>query len=167
MCARRVITIQKLSHTWVILMTTHFLYPKIGVSAWIFWNFFSLVKKGYLRQPFIKFSQQSNDYSENDLVLKLVDDFLATRYASLTIKSSHFVWSITSRNLNTLRTGVRYIRTLISAKNSSFRLPYQCLSSSVDCARELFKGSNGSASLVDYTWKNFLVWGADFLWLTS
>jgi len=32
-------------------------------------------------------------------------------------------------------------------KNSSFRLPYQRLSSSADCARELFKGSNGSTSL--------------------
>ena len=41
-----------------------------------------------------------NDYSENDLDLKLVDDFLPSRYASLTTKSSHFVWSITSRNLN-------------------------------------------------------------------
>jgi len=36
-------------------------------------------------------------------------------------------------------------------KNSSFRLPYQCPSSSADCARELFKGSNGSAILVDCT----------------
>jgi len=27
-------------------------------------------------------------------------DFLASRYASLTTKSNHFVWSITSRNLN-------------------------------------------------------------------
>jgi len=34
-----------------------------------------------------------------------------------------------------------------SQKSSSFRLPYQRLSSSVDCARELFNGSNGSAIL--------------------
>jgi len=34
-----------------------------------------------------------------------------------------------------------------SQKNSSFRLPYQHPSSSTDCARELFNGSNGSASL--------------------
>jgi len=34
-------------------------------------------------------------------------------------------------------------------KNSSFQLPYQHPSSSADCARELFNGSNGSASLVD------------------
>jgi len=52
-------------------------------------------------------------------------------------------------------------------KISSFRLPYQRPSSSDDCTRELFKGSNGSASLVDCTWKKFLVGGADFLWLTS
>ena len=37
--------------------------------------------------------------------------------------------------------------------NSSFRLPYQRPSSSADCARELLKGSNGSASLVDCTRK--------------
>jgi len=58
------------------------------------------MKKGYFRKPPVKFLQQLNDYSENDLVLKLIDDFLASRYASLTTKSSHFVWSITSRNLN-------------------------------------------------------------------
>ena len=42
-------------------------------------------------------------------------------------------------------------------KYSSFRLPYQRPSSSADCARELFKGSNRLASLVDCTRKNFLV----------
>jgi len=36
-------------------------------------------------------------------------------------------------------------------KNSSFRLPYQRPSSSADCARQLFNGSNGSASLVTCT----------------
>ena len=40
-------------------------------------------------------------------------------------------------------------------KNSSFQLPYQHPSSSADCTRELFKGSNRSASLVDSTIKNF------------
>jgi len=50
-------------------------------------------------------------------------------------------------------------------KNSSFRLPYQHPSSSADCARELFKGSNGSASLVDCTRKTiFWLGSADFLW---
>ena len=38
-------------------------------------------------------------------------------------------------------------------KNSSFRLPYQRHSSSDDCARELFKDANRSASLVDCTRK--------------
>jgi len=38
-------------------------------------------------------------------------------------------------------------------KNNSFPLPYQHPSSSADCARELFKGSSGSASLVDCTRK--------------
>ena len=49
-------------------------------------------------------------------------------------------------------------------KNSSFRLPYQRPSSSADCARELFKGSNGSDSLVDRTRKkNFCLGDAGFL----
>jgi len=52
-------------------------------------------------------------------------------------------------------------------KNSGLWLPYQCPSSSADFARELFKGSNGSASLVDCTWKKYLVGGADFSWLMS
>ena len=56
----------------------------------------------------------------------------------------------------------------IGLKNSSFRLPYQRPSSSADCARELFNGSNRSASLVDCTRKKSLwLGGADFLWLTS
>jgi len=38
-------------------------------------------------------------------------------------------------------------------KNSIFWLPYQRPSSSADCSRELFKGSNGSASLVNCTRK--------------
>jgi len=41
------------------------------------------VKKGYLRQRFITFLQKLNDYSENDVVLQLVDGFLACRCASL------------------------------------------------------------------------------------
>jgi len=49
-------------------------------------------------------------------------------------------------------------------KNSRFRLPNQCPSSSADCARELFKGSSGSASLVDCTRKKFFwLGGTDFL----
>jgi len=38
-------------------------------------------------------------------------------------------------------------------------MPYQRPSSSADCARELFKGSNGSASLVDCTRKKIFGWG--------
>ena len=47
-------------------------------------------------------------------------------------------------------------------KNSSFGLPYQRPSSSADCARELFNGSNGSASLVDCNRKKFFAWGVRF-----
>jgi len=57
-----------------------------------------------------------------------------------------------------------------TSKNSSFRLPFhfQWLSSCADCARELFKGSNRSASLVDWIRKKiFWLGSADFLWLTS
>jgi len=43
--------------------------------------------------------------------------------------------------LNTLRAGVRYICTSISAEKTGFRLPYQRPSFSADCARELFKDS--------------------------
>ena len=46
-----------------------------------------------------------------------------------------------------------------SQKNRSFRLPYQRPSASADCARELFNGSNGSASLVDCTRKKFFACG--------
>jgi len=49
-------------------------------------------------------------------------------------------------------------------KNSNFQLPYQRPSSSADCTRELFNGLNGSASLVNYTRKNFFcLGGAGFL----
>jgi len=48
-------------------------------------------------------------------------------------------------------------------KNSTFQFPYQRPSSSADCARELFNGSNGSASLVDCTRKkNFCLGDAVF-----
>ena len=44
-------------------------------------------------------------------------------------------------------------------KTSSCQLPYERPSSSTDCARELFKGSTGSASLVDCNRKKFFGWG--------
>jgi len=47
-------------------------------------------------------------------------------------------------------------------KNSSFQLPYQRPSSSAHCARELFSGSNGSASLVVCNRKKFFAWGCGF-----
>jgi len=50
-----------------------------------------------------------------------------------------------------------------SQKNSSFWMLYQRPSSSADCARELFNGSNGLASLVDCSQKNiFCLGGAGF-----
>ena len=38
-------------------------------------------------------------------------------------------------------------------KTSSCQFPYQCYSSFTNCSRELFKGSNGSGSLLVCTWK--------------
>ena len=64
-----------------------------------FFNLSLRVKVRHLTQLRFEFLQHLNDYSANDLVLKLVD-FLASRYASLTTKSSHVLWSVTSRNLN-------------------------------------------------------------------
>jgi len=53
-------------------------------------------------------------------------------------------------------------------KTSSCQLPYQRPSSFADCARELFKHSNGLDSLLDCTReKNFWLGVADFLWVTS
>jgi len=56
----------------------------------------------------------------------------------------------------------KYIIPGFQPKTSSFRLPYQHHSSSAKCARELFKVSNGSTSLLDCTKKNFLVGGCEF-----
>jgi len=52
-------------------------------------------------------------------------------------------------------------------KTSSCRLPHQRHSSSADCARELFKGSNGSASLLVCTRSVFFLYkllDLDQLW---
>jgi len=60
------------------------------------------------------------------------------------------------KNLNFHLVGCRsaiYSYFDFGLKNSSFWLPYQSPSSSTDCARELFNGLDGSASLVDYTRK--------------
>ena len=81
----------------------HVQNPKIGVITWIFWNFSSQLKIRYLRQSLVEFLQQLNECSKNELILKLTDDFLASCYTSLTTKSSHLVWSITSWNLNQLK----------------------------------------------------------------
>jgi len=55
-------------------------------------------------------------------------------------------------------------KKIFGLKNSNFQLPYQHPSSSADCARELFNGSNGSAILVDCTRKKiFWLGGAGFL----
>jgi len=61
-----------------------------------------------------------------------------------------------------------YIVLRFRPKTSSCQLPYQRHSSSADCSRELFKGSNGSASLLVCTRKKiFWLGDADFLWVMS
>jgi len=60
---------------------------------------------------------------------------------------------------NILKRRTTYSYFDFGLKNSSFRLPYQRPSSSVDCARELLNGLKESASLVDYTRKKFFDWG--------
>ena len=52
-------------------------------------------------------------------------------------------------------------------KNSSFRLLYQRPSSSAHCARELFSGLNGSASLVDCTRKKIFCLGDAFFFVSD
>ena len=44
-------------------------------------------------------------------------------------------------------------------KTSSCQFPYQCPSSTADCARELFDGSNELASLLVCTRKKIFCWG--------
>jgi len=60
------------------------------------------------------------------------------------------------KRLNTFR-AVWFWR--FSQKNSSFQLPYKCTSSSAHCARKLFSGWNGSASLVDCNLKKIFCLG--------
>jgi len=62
-------------------------------------NFFTSEDK-ILETTFCLVFTTINDYSENDLVLKLADDFLASHYASLTTKNNNFVWFTTLQNLN-------------------------------------------------------------------
>jgi len=71
------------------------------------------------------------------------------------------IWS-TSLQLTLWELAYKYIVPRFRPKTSSFKLPYQRHSSSADCARELFKGSNGSASLLDCTRKKFFGCG---LWI--
>jgi len=70
-----------------------------------------------------------------------------------------YVWTVT---LTLWEPVYEYIVPGFRPKTGCFRLPYQCHSSSADCARELFKGSNGSASLLVWTRKNVFGWGVRF-----
>jgi len=79
-----------------------------------------------------------------------------------TLGSLHYkthIWFL--RRILTLSWRTIYSYLDFGLKNSSFRLSYQRPSSYADCTRELFKGSNRSASLVHCTHKVFC-WG---LWI--
>ena len=56
----------------------------------------------------------------------------------------------------------KYIIPGLQPKTSSFLLPYQRHSSPADCAKELFKVSNGSASLLVCTRKKSFGLGYEF-----
>ena len=83
--------------------------------------------------------EQLSSYSGWRVITKKVTAHLLARAVVNTLASGWFWW--------------------ISQKNSSFRLPYQCPSFSANCARDLFNGSDGSASLVDCTRKKIFAWG--------
>jgi len=78
------------------------------------------------------------------------------------------VWIIQQIFLTLWQPVYEYIVPGFRPKTSSFWLPYQRHSTSADCAIELLKGSNRSASLLVYTRKKiFWLAVADFLWVTS
>jgi len=110
---------------------------------------------------------QSADFSNACSKRRDCCDVLVIHCTSMWYRSQWFIrLSTVCKHFESRRTIYSYFD--FGLKNSSFRLPYQRPSSSVDCARELFKGSNASASLVDCTRKTiFWLGGADFLWLTS
>jgi len=60
-----------------------------------------------------------------------------------------------------------YLHFDFDLKKSSFQLPYQRPNSFADCAIELFKGSNGSASLVDCTRKKIFWLGGCRFFVTD
>ena len=72
------------------------------------------------------------------------------------------------KNLSLWELVYEYIVCGFRPKTSNYRLPYQHHSSFANCAGELFKGSNRSASLLVCTRKKFFWLGvAHFLWVTS
>ena len=83
-------------------------------------------------------------------------------HSALNLKHTYHLWSCGSKEKNIYfltpwEPIYEYIIPGFRPKTSSFRLPYQHHSSSADCARELFKPSKDSASLLVCTRKNFLV----------
>ena len=85
--------------------------------------------------------------------------FLVQKLSPKSNKLKQQTNKLSNWGINTLASGWfwRFLQ-----KNSSFQLPYQRPSSSADCARELFNGSNGTASLVDCTRKKIFAWGCGF-----
>jgi len=104
---------------------------------------------------------------------------LGTWFGSLELKIASLksdkiiIEYLESEKIGSLQVHTRYLTSSLTLleppgfgdfrkKSSSLRLPYQRPSSSAHCARELFSGSNGSASLVDCTRKKFFAWGVRF-----
>ena len=73
-----------------------------------------------------------------------------------------YSWVVLSSALTLSEPGYDIFVLWNRPKTSSCQLPYQRHSSSANCARELFKWSNGLARLLVCTQKNFLVGGCGF-----
>jgi len=131
------------------------------INMVIFWLSISLSSlfinhSFFMGTCFLKYSLPVSHFFPRQMEILLHNTFLYSIAAMLAIYFQY----ISAVVLNTL--APRWFRRF-SQKNSSFRLPYQRPISSANCARELFNGSNGSASLV----KIFCLAGAVFLWVTS
>jgi len=81
-------------------ITPIFLTPKTGQAHGYFALFLHKLKQGSYNNIFFKFLQQLNEYSERNLVLKLVDDFLLSCSALLITTPTRLISSITLQNLN-------------------------------------------------------------------
>jgi len=96
------------------------------------------------------------DYKQNARVYKGVDLAYFNYYCF------KYSWVVLSSALTLWEPGYDIFVLWNRPKTSSCQLPYQRHSSSANCAKELFKWSNGLARLLVCTQKKFLVGGCGF-----